>query len=79
MSTLVAERSQRTIALADGRTVQARRAGRGDEDAVVALYESLSSDSRYTRFFQPTPRFTGRLRDALVRFDGTYSAPTQPS
>jgi acetyltransferase len=51
--------------------VWARRAVPGDEAAILGLYESLSDDSRYTRFFQPTPRITSRLRATLVSLDGS--------
>src|SRR5262245_10640965 len=44
--------------LADGRTVTLRPARLGDGPAILELYESLSADSRYTRFLQATPRIT---------------------
>ncbi len=37
--------------LADGSTVQIRRAGPGDFDAVKAMHEAMSPDSVYLRFF----------------------------
>ena len=55
-----------SLVLADGRRVTLRRAGDDDRAAIVDLYESLSLESRYQRFFHPTPRVTGQLRDFLT-------------
>ncbi len=60
-----------SLVLADGRRVTLRRAGDDDRAAIVALYENLSLESRYQRFFHPTPRVTGQLRDFLTDLDRT--------
>lgn len=46
--------------------VQYRRARQGDEADLIALYESLSPQSRYTRFCQATPRLTGPRRREIA-------------
>jgi GNAT superfamily N-acetyltransferase len=49
-------RRSRTAAL------ELRRATVGDADAVLDLYEALSAESRYRRFFRSTPRYDAGLR-----------------
>ena len=56
----------RRLVLADGRRVTLRRARDDDRAAIVDLYANLSRQSRYRRFFHPTPRLTGQLRDFLT-------------
>src|SRR4051794_29660209 len=54
------------ISLADGRTLTVRTAGPGDADALLRMYESLSADDRYRRFFsvsRPQRRTVQRLLD----------------
>lgn len=46
--------------------VRFRRARAGDEAALVALYEELSPQSRYTRYCQATPRLTGERRREIA-------------
>src|SRR5215211_6705455 len=47
-----------------------RAAATGDESSILSLYESLSPESRYTRFFTPMPRFNLTLRTTLTALDG---------
>ncbi len=54
------------LALADGSPVRFRRAGAGDENAMVELYEGLSPQSRYTRYCQATPRLTGQRQREIA-------------
>jgi RimJ/RimL family protein N-acetyltransferase len=46
-----------------------RPAVAGDGPHVLSLYERLTPQSRYSRFFMPTPRLTAALRDSLTDFD----------
>src|SRR5262245_34400314 len=56
-----------------------RRATAADAEAVLDLYEALGAESRYRRFFRPTPRYDAGLRRHItdvtasvvwVAFDG---------
>jgi GNAT superfamily N-acetyltransferase len=46
--------------------IELRRAGVEDLQAIIDLYEGLTPESRYTRFFMPTPRLTAALRATLT-------------
>lgn len=46
--------------------VRYRRARAGDEAGLIALYEDLSPQSRYTRYCQATPRLTGQRRREIA-------------
>jgi len=57
------------IALADGRTVTVRLATPEDVDELTRMYESLSDEDRYRRFFsmaRPQKRVIQRLTDAAA-------------
>ncbi|MEZ5410823.1 MAG: GNAT family N-acetyltransferase [Acidimicrobiales bacterium] len=54
------------LALADGSRVQFRRARAGDEAGMLALYEYLSPQSRYTRYCQATPRLNEERRREIA-------------
>jgi len=43
-----------------------RRATPGDADALLDLYEGLGTESRYWRFFRPTPRYDAGLRRQIT-------------
>ena len=47
-------------------SIRYRRARAGDEASLVALYEGLSPQSRYTRYCQATPRLTGARRREIT-------------
>jgi GNAT superfamily N-acetyltransferase len=59
------------VHLTDGRDVDTRAARAEDLPAVLELYESLSAEARYRRFFQATPHLTGTLRRALTSLEGS--------
>jgi RimJ/RimL family protein N-acetyltransferase len=57
------------VRLADGRTLTVRAATPGDVDELMRMYESLSTEDRYRRFFsmaRPQRRVTERLVDAAA-------------
>jgi CRP/FNR family cyclic AMP-dependent transcriptional regulator len=58
-----------SLVLGDGRRVTLRKADDDDRAAIVDLYERLSTQSRYQRFFHPTPRLTSQLLDFLTDLD----------
>jgi RimJ/RimL family protein N-acetyltransferase len=47
-----------------------RRATTADTQTIVSLYEGLSPQSRYSRFFLPIPQITTSLREQLADVDG---------
>jgi CRP/FNR family transcriptional regulator, cyclic AMP receptor protein len=55
-----------SLVLGDRRRITLRRADDHDCAAIVELYENLSTQSRYQRFFHPTPRLNRQLRDFLI-------------
>src|SRR5215831_6164375 len=57
------------VVLADGGTVRVRPLGPGDEERVLHLYERLSDDSVYLRFFSPLPRPTAAQLERLTNVD----------
>jgi acetyl coenzyme A synthetase (ADP forming)-like protein len=57
------------VVLADGGTVRVRPLGPGDEDRVLRLYERLSDESVYLRFFSPLPRPTAAQLERLTTVD----------
>jgi RimJ/RimL family protein N-acetyltransferase len=59
------------VQLADGRQLETRPAVAEDLPAVLDLYESLSAEARYRRFFQATPHLTGTLRRALSSLENS--------
>ena len=46
------------VVLADGATLHMRAMRAGDEASLAQMYERMSSDSVYFRFFSPVPRAT---------------------
>ena len=50
----------------EGPAIEMRPATALDADAIVALYEGLSAESRHARFMQATPRLHSSLRAALA-------------
>ena len=57
------------VVLADGGTVRVRPVNPGDEARVLRLYERLSDDSVYLRFFSPLPRPTAAQLEHLTTID----------
>jgi acetyl coenzyme A synthetase (ADP forming)-like protein len=57
------------VVLADGGTVRVRPLGPGDEERVLRLYERLSDESVYLRFFSPLPRPTAAQLERLTSVD----------
>jgi acetyl coenzyme A synthetase (ADP forming)-like protein len=57
------------VVLADGGTVRVRPIRDDDEPRVVALYERLSDESLYLRFFSPVPRPTAAQLERLTSVD----------
>ena len=57
------------VVLADGGTVRVRPIRDDDEPRVVALYERLSDESLYLRFFSPVPRPTAAQLERLTNVD----------
>jgi acetyl coenzyme A synthetase (ADP forming)-like protein len=55
--------------LADGGTVHIRPIRPDDEDALLSLYERLSSDSIYLRFFSPVSAPTAQQLERLTMID----------
>jgi hypothetical protein len=51
------------ISLANGELLHIRPLRRGEDLPIRQLYENLSPDTRYLRFFSPMPR----LPDAVLR------------
>jgi acetyl coenzyme A synthetase (ADP forming)-like protein len=57
------------VVLADGGTVRVRPVRADDEPGVLALYERLSDESVYLRFFSPVPRPTAVQLERLTSID----------
>lgn len=57
------------VVLADGGTVHIRPAQPGDETSLAGLYERLSDESLYLRFFSPVPRLTAAQLERLSTID----------
>ncbi len=57
------------VVLADGGTARMRPSRPDDEPALLALYERLSDDSIYLRFFSPVPRPTAVQLERLTSVD----------
>jgi acetyl coenzyme A synthetase (ADP forming)-like protein len=67
------------VVLADGGTVRLRPVRPDDADRVLALYERLSDESIYLRFFSPVPRPTAAQLERLtnVDYDATFTLVAQ--
>ena len=57
------------VVLSDGGTVRVRPVRESDEPRVLALYERLSDESVYLRFFSPVPRPTAVQLERLTSID----------
>jgi acetyl coenzyme A synthetase (ADP forming)-like protein len=57
------------VVLADGGTVHLRPIRADDDDALLGLYERLSDESIYLRFFSPVSRPTASQLDRLTNLD----------
>jgi GNAT superfamily N-acetyltransferase len=58
------------VHLSDGSELQIRRVTRDDREALVAGFNRLSKQSRYTRFFTPMPTLSGPVLDRLAGLVG---------
>lgn len=56
--------------LDDGTTVRTRPLRSTDRAKLVSAFEHFSADSRYRRFFSPTPRLSSTMLDRLFDVDG---------
>jgi RimJ/RimL family protein N-acetyltransferase len=56
--------------LRDGATVQLRRLGYADKDAVIELHDTLTDDERYLRFFTVHPAYLKTVADKLTEDSG---------
>src|SRR5580765_7175643 len=63
------EEWENDVVLTDGGTVRVRPVRAEDEPAVLALYERLSDESIYLRFFSPVPRPTAVQLERLTAID----------
>jgi acetyl coenzyme A synthetase (ADP forming)-like protein len=57
------------VVLADGGTVRIRPIRRDDEGRLLGLYERLSDESLYLRFFSPVPRPTAAQLERITSVD----------
>ncbi|HTL83690.1 MAG TPA: GNAT family N-acetyltransferase [Acidimicrobiia bacterium] len=57
------------VVLSDGGTVRFRPVRAGDEDRILSLYEHLSDESIYLRFFSPVPRPTAAQLERITNVD----------
>ena len=57
------------VVLADGGTARVRPSRPDDEPALLALYERLSDESIYLRFFSPVPRPTAVQLERITSID----------
>src|SRR5262245_26237367 len=57
------------VVLADGGTVRIRPVRAGDDAGLLALYERLSDESIYLRFFSPVPRPTAAQLERITNVD----------
>lgn len=62
------------VVLADGATLHMRAMRAGDEASLAQMYERMSSDSVYFRFFSPVPRDCHLARVRPSRKTGTRRA-----
>ena len=60
------------VVLTDGGTVHVRPVRPDDADALLGLYQRLSQESLYLRYFSPVPAPTARQIDALAEIDYTH-------
>lgn len=60
--------------LVDGSVVSLRRLESGDSDDIVALYEELTDDERYFRFFTMRPAHLATLAQSLTVHSNTQCA-----
>jgi acetyl coenzyme A synthetase (ADP forming)-like protein len=60
---------QSDVVLADGGTVRVRPITDQDEAALLQLYEALSDESLYLRFFSPVPRPTAAQLERITKVD----------
>ncbi|HZE14889.1 MAG TPA: GNAT family N-acetyltransferase [Mycobacterium sp.] len=58
------------MTLRDGATVQMRRLGYADRDAVIELHDTLTEDERYLRFFTMHPAYLETLAHKLTEDSG---------
>lgn len=58
-----------TAALANGRQVAIRQVSPEDKARLLAAFEALSPESRYTRFFAPMPRVSDTMLEAATHPD----------
>src|SRR5882757_3696326 len=56
--------------LRDGTIVRCRPVRPSDRSKLLAGFERFSPESRYRRFFSPTPRLTSTMLDRLLDVDG---------
>lgn len=56
--------------LGDGTTVRTRPLRPSDREKLLRAFEHFSADSRYRRFFSPTPRLSSAMLDRLFDVDG---------
>src|SRR5262245_12505340 len=57
------------VVLADGGTVRVRPINEKDEAGLLELYEALSDESLYLRFFSPVPRPTAAQLERITKID----------
>lgn len=62
-------RSERAMALPDGRTVRVRPIRHDDAPRLVQAFERLSDESRYRRFLSPTDHLTTGMVEYLTSVD----------
>jgi RimJ/RimL family protein N-acetyltransferase len=58
--------------LADGTVVRVRPVRPSDRRKLLAAFENFSPESRYRRFFSPTPRLTDGMLTRLLDLDGEH-------
>jgi len=56
--------------LTDGTTIRTRQMRPSDRAKLLRAFEHFSPDSRYRRFFSPTPRLSSAMLDRLLDLDG---------
>lgn len=69
MTTADLDRWQADVVLSDGGTVRIRPVHPDDHDRILALYEQLSDDSIYLRFFSPVSAPTAGQLERLTEID----------
>jgi GNAT superfamily N-acetyltransferase len=70
VETMGAQPAHLHVSLSDGSAVRLRRVTPNDRDALVAGFDQLSKESRYSRFFSPMPTLSGHLLDQLADLVG---------